>query len=100
MSAKKKQPEAEALGELVIAIHQGGWVYVGYRSVDHAEHRIVLRRAHNIRRWGTSRGLGELRGGPLPNTVLDDYGTVQCHPLQEIATLHDLDADAWAKVLT
>ena len=37
---------------------------------------VRINEARNIRRWGTTRGLGELVSGPLANTVLDLVGTV------------------------
>lgn len=57
-----------------IAVLDRGFVYVGKCSVNDGTLRIED--ARNIRRWGTSKGLGELRKGPLPNTVLDRVGEV------------------------
>ena len=69
-----------------IVIAQRGWVFVG--DVERTENEVVIKNAQNIRRWGTSRGLGELaQNGPQPNTVLDDYGTARMHPLAVVATL-------------
>ena len=79
-----------------IVIAQRGWVFVG--RFEREENEIVLRAAKNIRRWGTTRGLGELHAGPLAETVLDEAGTVRLHPLQIIATL-DVDEPAWEAAL-
>jgi len=76
-----------------IVIAQRGWVFVG-RYVAAAD-EVVLYDAKCIRKWGTSRGLGELTSGPLSNTELDDHGTVRMHPLAVLATI-DCDADKWA----
>ena len=38
-----------------------------------------------IRRWGTTDGLGELRTGPMPNTIVDEYGDVEGVPLFTIS---------------
>lgn len=46
-----------------IVIAQRGWVFVG--DVERTENEVVIKNAKNIRRWGTSRGLGELaQNGP------------------------------------
>jgi hypothetical protein len=70
MRHRKKKAETKQC----IAVLDRGFVYVG--DVEEQSDRIVIQRARNIRRWGTSAGLGELRNGPLPNTVLDQVGTV------------------------
>lgn len=83
-------------GEIRICTLQRGFVYVGYLRRE--EHEMVLRNARCIRRWGTSKGLGELHSGPKTSTILDNAGTVRFHPLQMICS-HDVDQKAWAKVL-
>lgn len=55
-----------------IVVADRGFVYVGEIVVDDQYCRIT--KAKNIRRWGTTNGLGELRNGPTPNTVLDEVG--------------------------
>lgn len=50
-----------------------GWVLVG----QWVPSKKLLLSAKCIRRWGTKNGLGELRNGPLPETVLDDIGDVE-----------------------
>ena len=84
------------MSEIRIVIAQRGWVFVGRCSRE--EQEVVLRDAKNIRRWGTSKGLGELYTGPKSETVLDEAGTVRLHPLQIIATL-DVDQKSWEKSL-
>lgn len=82
--------------EIGIVIAQRGWVFVG--RIKREDHYIVLRDAKTIRRWGTTKGLGELFSGPKQDTVLDEAGTVRLHPLQIVATI-DVDARSWEKVL-
>lgn len=84
------------LGRCCIAILQRGWVYVGFLTTTDGE--CVLSGALNIRKWGTSKGLGELVNGPLADTVLDPAGTVRWPHGVEIATL-DVDGDAWEEHL-
>ena len=57
-----------------IAVLDRGFVYVGRCSV--ADGTLRITQARNIRRWGTTNGLGELRNGPLKDTVLDDVGEI------------------------
>lgn len=80
-----------------IVILQRGWCMVGRYEAD--ESRIVLTNARVIRRWGTTRGLGEIAAdGPTSDTVLDPAGRVEIHPLTTVAAL-DCDPDKWAAVL-
>lgn len=59
-----------------IVVLDRGWVYVGWtrREGD----LLIISEAKNIRRWGTTRGLGQLAlEGAQPNTVLDPAGIVK-----------------------
>ena len=82
--------------ETRIIIAQRGWVFVG--RVSREEQSVVVRDAKTIRRWGTTKGLGELWAGPKRETVLDEAGTVRLHPLQIIAEI-DVDPKPWEKHL-
>ncbi len=62
-------------GPVKIAVLDRGFVYVGRLEGDEAS-GYVMTNAKNIRKWGTSRGLGELVNGPRPETLLDPVGTV------------------------
>lgn len=75
-----------------IVIAQRGFVFVGRYNRD--DEHVTLTDAAVIRRWGTTKGLGELRAGPLIDTVLDPCGTVELHDLAVVATIA-VDADAW-----
>lgn len=75
-----------------IVIGQRGWVFVGRYSVDGDE--VILTDAKCIRRWGTTRGLGELVKGPTSKTVLDAAGTVHMHRLAVVATI-EVDEAKW-----
>lgn len=48
-----------------------GWVFVAHSVVTDKEWVTLKGNVRCIRRWGTTHGLGQLCGGPLPNTVLD-----------------------------
>jgi len=57
-----------------IAVLDRGFVYVG--QVEELPDRIIITKAKNIRRWGTTKGLGELVNGPVSDTQLDEVGEV------------------------
>jgi hypothetical protein len=64
-----------------IVVLQRGWVVVG-RVAEESDKELRLEKSSVIRRWGTTKGLGELAAnGPTNNTVLDPCGTVRAHPL-------------------
>jgi hypothetical protein len=64
-----------------IVVLQRGWVVVG-RVAEESDKELRIEKSSVIRRWGTTKGLGELAAnGPTNNTVLDPCGTVRAHPL-------------------
>ena len=82
--------------DIRIVILQRGWVFVGRYSQDGEDCRLDA--AKCVRRWGTTKGLGELAlSGPLPDTILDDSPTVRFHALTVIATM-DCAEDKWQRV--
>jgi hypothetical protein len=61
---------------LQIVILDRGFVFVGDVSTD--GDWVTISNAKNVRRWGTSQGLGELAArGPQPETKLDIGGTIK-----------------------
>jgi hypothetical protein len=84
-----------AVTSFKIVVLDRGFVYVGNVSWD--GDMLVITAARNIRRWGTTQGLGELaRLGPRPNTVLDDVGTVRA-PARALISLIDTEDSLWAR---
>lgn len=79
-----------------IVVLQRGWVVVGEYARKDSE--ITVSKASVIRRWGTSKGLGELVNGPLENTVLDPCGTVRANVIGEVFTM-DCEVSKWADSL-
>lgn len=76
-----------------IAILDRGFVYVG--NVEVAGDWLVISDAQNVRRWGTTKGLGELAAkGPQARTELDPAGTVRA-PLRAVIGLIACEASAW-----
>jgi hypothetical protein len=74
------------IGDVRIIIADRGWVFVG-NCQDHADGSVTITNCRNIRKWGTSAGLGELVNGPLSGTVADKYGTVRTLPIATIAVV-------------
>jgi hypothetical protein len=56
------------LGKQIVVLDRG-FVYVG--DVTIKGDFVTVKNAKNIRRWGTTKGLGELLEGPLSSTVVD-----------------------------
>ena len=75
---------------IVVLVH--GFVYVGAVSTD--DRWLYIKSAANIRRWGTTRGLGELVTGPKQETKLDPAGNVKA-PLSALVHLIEVEARQW-----
>lgn len=75
-----------------IVILQRGWVMVGRFSRD--GDMCSLDDASVIRVWGTTKGLPELRTGPLSTTKVDPAGHVEFHILTVVATI-DCEDGSW-----
>ena len=76
----------------IICCHRG-FVFVG--MVSDKESEVVIRDASCIRKWGTTKGLGEIAiGGPTAKTILDPCGTVRVHPLSIVARI-DCEESKW-----
>ncbi len=73
----------------IIVCHRG-FVFAGFVSDSDSE--VVIRRAVNIRAWGTTDGLGQLAiSGVTHKTVLDLCGTVRVHPLSIVCRLDSVE---------
>ena len=79
-----------------IVVLQRGWVAVG--NLDRsAAPQLKLTDASIVRRWGTTKGLGEIAlGGPTGETVLDAAGTLEFHELAVVTTF-ETDVSKWNK---
>ena len=89
-----KPPSCQGSHEgLNIVILDRGFVYVG--DVTVSEGWLVISSAQNIRRWGTTRGLGELAlNGPQPETKLDMGGTMKA-PMHAVIGLLKCEVSKW-----
>lgn len=79
-----------------IVVADRGFVYIGHVTTDDKWCRIA--KASNIRVWGTSKGLGELAAGPLPNTKLDKTGNVKI-AMRALIGLIDVEETKWKSAL-
>ena len=76
-----------------IAIVERGFVYVG--DISHDGEWCIVSNARNIRRWGTSKGLGQLAiEGPQDETQLDDVGIVRI-PSHALISIMDTAKAKW-----
>ena len=76
-----------------IAVLDRGFVYIGLCAVE--DGTLIITRAQNVRRWGTTQGLGELaHSGKTDSTKLDAAGTVRV-PLSSVIHLIDCSPAAW-----
>jgi hypothetical protein len=78
--------------DVKIVVLDRGFIYVGAVKVE--GDFLTITNARNIRIWGTSKGLGELRAGPLPNTKHDPVGTVHA-PIRALIHLIDVEQGKW-----
>lgn len=81
-------------GDWKIVVLQRGWVAVGQYYRNGTECR--LENASTIRRWGTTKGLGELAlNGPTSDTKLDKSGTISFHLGAEVCRM-DCKTSNWS----
>lgn len=71
-----------------IAVLDRGFVYVGDIKTD--DNWAYIENARNIRLWGTTKGLGELRSGPTSATKHDKVGTIK---VNKRALMHMIATD-------
>lgn len=83
-------------GPIKIVVLDRGFVYVGNVS-EVLNDFLIITNAKNVRIWGTTKGLGELVNGPLPNTKLDTVGTVRA-PFRALISLIDVDQSKWKNI--
>lgn len=70
---KPEPTQQQPTGQHIVVLDRG-FVYVGDITIDAEWVRIT--NARNIRVWGTTDGLGQLRNGPTKETKLDACGEV------------------------
>ncbi|MFV0411466.1 MAG: hypothetical protein ACK5LJ_17740 [Paracoccus sp. (in: a-proteobacteria)] len=95
---KDSVQKQEFNGDIKIVTLQRGWVMIG--RFERKDSDCKLHNASVIRRWGTTKGLGELAAkGPLNDTILDSCnGLVEFDYLTVVATISVNEA-IWEKEL-
>ena len=92
-----KYVREQASNDIRIVILHRGFVYVGRFEQDGPN--CTLKNAYNVRRWGTTAGLGELaENGPLSNTKLAKCSTIRFHELGIINQI-DCNEENWKDVV-
>ena len=81
---RKGQGGLLEIGDKRIVIADKGFVFVG-ACVDNEDGSVTITNCRNIRRWGTTAGLGQLIDGPTEKTIADPYGTVRTTPVAQLA---------------
>lgn len=84
--------DSQNQGDIKIVVLDRGFVYVG--AVKLEGDFVTITNARNIRKWGTTKGLGQLVNGPLSGTELDKTGTVKA-PVRALIALIDVDQGKW-----
>jgi hypothetical protein len=77
-----------------IVIAPRGWIFIGYTHEDKEERKLIIEKCNVIRTWGTTKGLGELTGGPLSGTKLDKCATTRI-PIDAVIAQIDCEDSKW-----
>lgn len=78
-----------------IAVLTNGWVLVGVVEDEH-ERALVFSRAAVLRRWGTTKGIGELAHGPLAETIVDVIA--QRTDIERKNLLYSFECQGWESI--
>lgn len=78
-----------------IVVCDRGFVLVG--RVDIKDSYVTIRNCSCVRRWGTTRGLGQIASeGPTEKTELDQQPTTRVHELQVVQII-DAEESKWTQ---
>lgn len=79
--------------QVCIVVLDRGFVVVGRVTI--ADSYVTIRDCKCIRKWGTSRGLGEIASnGPTENTTLDPQPTTRVHEWHVVQMI-ECEASKW-----
>ena len=89
---RQRREKMNVTGKQIVVL-QRGWVLVGDVTISGDE--VTISGASVVRRWGTSKGLGELAAkGPQSATILDPCGEVKAH-VETTIMMIACDEAAW-----
>lgn len=93
---RRSEKKEEFKGDIKIVILQRGWIMIGRFERNGSD--CKLHDSYTVRRWGTTKGLGELsEKGKLKDTILDkNCGVVEFDYLTVVALI-SCKEDVWAK---
>lgn len=78
---------------VAIVVCDRGFVLVGRVSIE--DSYVTITSCSNVRRWGTTKGLGQIAsGGPTNDTILDPQPTTRVHELQVVQII-DCEESKW-----
>ena len=83
----------ELLDTIKIFVLDKGFVYVGILEEDDGD-KLIIKNAHAIIRWGTTKHLAELADGPLSNTRLGDSCSVYVK-WSSVVHIIDVNQTSW-----
>lgn len=87
--------EESASHDLRIVVLDRGFVVVG--NVSFVDDYVVIDNCSTVRRWGTTKGIGQLAmEGPTSNTVLDKQPRTTVHKLQVVQMI-ECEVSAWKR---
>lgn len=76
-----------------LVVIQSGWIFVG--ALTKCEGMYTLTDASCVRKWGTTKGLGELAlAGPTPSTILEPCGVMQA-PAHAVHFIIPVEPKKW-----
>ena len=79
-----------------IAVLNRGWIVIG--RVSQKKNKTFISNASIIRKWGTTKGLGELAEfGVLNNTILDKCNDIEVETIN-VVLLMNCNKDSWKNV--
>lgn len=94
LDANNGDKSSPHIGGVKICVLHRGWVFVG--RVSQTGSTLAIDDGAVIRKWGTTRGLGEIAaGGPTADTKLDPVPRVTVHELGVVAMI-DCEASKWS----
>lgn len=86
--------------KIVILLMDRGWVKVGYLSdAEERPFHYKLTNCRVIRRWGTTKGLAELKKGPTDATVLEELHDSEV-PWRAVLDIIEVEQDKWTRHLS
>ena len=85
----------ELLDTIKIFVLDKGFIYVGILEEDDGD-KLIIKNAHAIIKWGTTKHLAELVNGPLDNTKIGDSCSIYVK-WSSVVHIIEVNQNAWEK---